>query len=103
MSCSAIAIFSAFLLSFDNRGIGGITNKALDMTMTTTKAKRKQARASVDIKSYERIERIAERDGLKPSEVVRLAIAHYLREVEPDCPQDNGSHPGPERVNGHNP
>jgi hypothetical protein len=71
------------------------------MTMTTMKAKRKQARASVDIKSYERIERIAERDGLRPSEVVRLAIAHYLREVEPDCGQDNGDYPGLEKLNGH--
>ena len=103
MSRRIVAIFSVFLLSFDSQGMGGLTNKALDMTMTTTKAKRKQARASVDIKSYERIERIAERDGLKPSEVVRLAIAHYLREVEPDCDHENGIHPGPERVNGHNP
>ncbi len=69
--------------------------------MTTMKAKRKQARASVDVKSYERIERIAERDGLRPSEVVRLAIAHYLREVEPDCGQDNGDYPGPEKLNGY--
>ena len=66
--------------------------------MTTMKAKRKQARASVDVKSYERIERIAERDGLRPSEVVRLAIAHYLREVEPVCDQDNGDHPGAREI-----
>jgi hypothetical protein len=103
MSSERFAIFSAFMINFDSEGISGLAKQSSSMTMTTTKAKRKQARASVDVKSYERIERIAERDGLRPSEVVRLAIAHYLREVEPDCDQDNGGQPGLEKLNGHHP
>ena len=48
----------------------------------TTKTKRRQARTNLDEVTWDRIERVSKRDGLKPSEIFKLAIIEYLRRDE---------------------
>ena len=48
----------------------------------TTKNKRRQARTNLDEVTWHRIERVSKRDGLKPSEIFKLAIIEYLRRDE---------------------
>ena len=67
----------------------------------TTKIKRRQARTNLDEVTWDRIERVSKRDGLKPSEIFKLAIIEYLRRDESRYGTEMEDHNGAIPMNGH--
>ena len=70
--------------------------------MTTSKEnRRRRATANLDTETWKRLDRIVKRDGLKPSEILKLAVADYLRKDEHAYPLEPTVRDGPVPVNSY--
>ena len=68
---------------------------------TSTEKRRRRATANLDNETWKRLDRIVKRDGLKPSEILKLAVADYLRKDELAYPHEPTVRDRPAPVNGY--
>jgi hypothetical protein len=81
---------------------GHETDGDLEPNMTTsTEKRRRRATANLDNETWKRLDRIVKRDGLKPSEILKIAVADYLRKDELAYPLEPTVRDRPAPVNGY--
>ena len=68
---------------------------------TSTEKRRRRATANLDNETWKRLDRIVKRDGLKPSEILKIAVADYLRKDELAYPLEPTVRDRPAPVNSY--